>query len=71
MARITKKIQYVNQKKEHIDSEVYYAFYNLKEWIFKNQLFCRLKFEFQFIYNILIASTVQIGNSIAQFLIGF
>lgn len=62
----------MNQTKEHIDSEVYITlFYNLEEWIFKNQLFCRLKFEFQFIYNILIASTVQIGNSIAQFLIGF
>ena len=29
-----KKIQYMNQTKEHIDSEVYYAFYNSKEWIF-------------------------------------
>ena len=29
------------------------------------------KFELQFIHDILIASTVQIGNSIAQFLIGF
>lgn len=37
----------------------------------RNQLFRRLKFEFQFIYNILIASTMQISNTIAQFLISF
>ena len=38
---------------------------------FENPLFRRLKFEFQLIYDILIASTMQISDSVAQFLISF